>query len=114
MEVLGGLVTFCLACGLGVVANVAIANEAFHRGVPWWLAALIGLLFTSVWNYARDFDDHVAAGAALQRTARAAADCGGCGAGWAEAATETRRRRLPEAVARFARHPLRGSILTAE
>jgi dolichol-phosphate mannosyltransferase len=47
-----GLVTFCLACGLGVVANVAIANEAFHRGVPWWLAALIGLLFTSVWNYA--------------------------------------------------------------
>jgi hypothetical protein len=20
--------------------------------VPWWLAALIGLLFTSVWNYA--------------------------------------------------------------
>jgi dolichol-phosphate mannosyltransferase len=47
-----GLVTFCLACGLGVVANVAIANEAFRRGVPWWLAALIGLLFTSVWNYA--------------------------------------------------------------
>jgi dolichol-phosphate mannosyltransferase len=49
---LRGLVSFCLACGLGVVANVSIANEAFHRGVPWWLAALIGLLFTSVWNYA--------------------------------------------------------------
>lgn len=48
---LRGLVTFCLACGLGVVANVAIANEAFHRGVPWVLAALIGLLFTAVWNY---------------------------------------------------------------
>jgi dolichol-phosphate mannosyltransferase len=47
-----GLVSFCLACGLGVVANVAIASEAFHRGVPWWLAALIGLLFTSVWNFA--------------------------------------------------------------
>jgi dolichol-phosphate mannosyltransferase len=47
-----GLASFCLACGLGVVANVAIANEAFHRGVPWWLAALIGLLFTSVWNFA--------------------------------------------------------------
>jgi dolichol-phosphate mannosyltransferase len=47
-----GLVSFCLACGLGVVANVSIANEAFHHGVPWWLAALIGLLFTSVWNYA--------------------------------------------------------------
>ncbi len=43
--------TFCLACGLGVRANVAIANEAFHRGVPWWLAALTGLLFSAVWNF---------------------------------------------------------------
>jgi dolichol-phosphate mannosyltransferase len=47
----GGLLTFCLACGLGVAANVAISNEAFHRGVPWVLAALTGLLFTAVWNY---------------------------------------------------------------
>ena len=47
----GGLLTFCLACGLGVVANVAIANEAFRRGVPWALAAITGLLFSSVWNY---------------------------------------------------------------
>jgi dolichol-phosphate mannosyltransferase len=47
----GGLLTFCLACGLGVVANVAIANEAFRRGVPWVLAAITGLLFSAVWNY---------------------------------------------------------------
>jgi dolichol-phosphate mannosyltransferase len=47
----GGLFTFCLACGLGVAANVAIANEAFHRGVPWVLAALTGLLFSAVWNF---------------------------------------------------------------
>ena len=47
----GGLLTFCLACGLGVVANVAISNEAFHRGVPWVLAALTGLLFSAIWNY---------------------------------------------------------------
>jgi dolichol-phosphate mannosyltransferase len=46
-----GLVTFCLACGLGVAANVAIASEAFRRGVPWVLAAVTGLLFTAVWNY---------------------------------------------------------------
>jgi dolichol-phosphate mannosyltransferase len=46
-----GLVTFCLACGLGVAANVAIASEAFRQGVPWVLAAVIGLLFTAVWNY---------------------------------------------------------------
>ena len=47
----GGLITFCLACGLGVAANVAIANEAFPRGVPWVLAAVMGLLFTAVWNF---------------------------------------------------------------
>src|SRR5580704_10505370 len=47
-----GLVSFCLACGLGVAANVAIATEAYHHGVLWWLAALIGLMFTSVWNFA--------------------------------------------------------------
>jgi len=47
----GGLFTFCLACGLGVAANVAISNEAFHRGVPWVLAALTGLLFSAVWNF---------------------------------------------------------------
>ncbi len=47
----GGLLTFCMACGLGVAANVAIANEAFRRGVPWVVAALTGLLFTAVWNY---------------------------------------------------------------
>jgi len=48
---LRGLVTFCLACGLGVVANVSIASQAFHRGVPWVLAALTGLLFSAVWNF---------------------------------------------------------------
>ena len=47
----GGLLTFCLACGLGVAANVAVANEAFHHGVPWVLAALTGLLFSAVWNF---------------------------------------------------------------
>jgi hypothetical protein len=36
---------------LGVAANVAIANEAFRRGVPWVLAAVTGLMFTAVWNY---------------------------------------------------------------
>jgi len=47
----GGLLTFCLACALGVVVNVAIANEAFQRGVPWVLAAFTGLLFSAIWNY---------------------------------------------------------------
>ena len=47
----GGLLTFCMACALGVVANVALSNEAFHRGVPWVLAAFSGLLLSAIWNY---------------------------------------------------------------
>ncbi len=50
-KLLSGFVTFCLACGLGFVASVAIADEAFHHGLPWWLSALIGVVFVSVWNY---------------------------------------------------------------
>jgi dolichol-phosphate mannosyltransferase len=47
----GGLITFCIACSLGMVANVAISASAFHRGLPWFLASIIGLLFSAVWNY---------------------------------------------------------------
>jgi dolichol-phosphate mannosyltransferase len=47
-----GLLTYCLACGLGVVVNVAVSNECFHRGVPLMLAAVCGLLFSAVWNFA--------------------------------------------------------------
>jgi dolichol-phosphate mannosyltransferase len=47
----GGLLTYCLACSLGVVVNVAVSNECFHRNVPWMLAAVIGLLFSAIWNF---------------------------------------------------------------
>jgi dolichol-phosphate mannosyltransferase len=47
-----GLLTYCLACGLGVVVNVAVSNECFHRGVPLILAAVCGLLFSAIWNFA--------------------------------------------------------------
>jgi dolichol-phosphate mannosyltransferase len=46
-----GLAGFCVACSLGLVANVSIAHEAFQHGVWWPLAAVIGLLFGVVWNY---------------------------------------------------------------
>ena len=47
-----GLLTYCLACGLGVVVNVAVSNECFHRGVPVILAAVYGVLFSAIWNFA--------------------------------------------------------------
>ncbi len=46
-----GLLSFCVACSLGMVANVAVASVAFQHGVPWALAGISGLLFSAVWNY---------------------------------------------------------------
>jgi dolichol-phosphate mannosyltransferase len=47
-----GLVTFYLVCGIGVIANVGIANFVFQRDYTWWLAGGAGALVGTVWNYA--------------------------------------------------------------
>jgi dolichol-phosphate mannosyltransferase len=46
-----GMVTFCIACSLGFVANLIISSEIFQHGVPWPIAAVTGLIFSAVWNY---------------------------------------------------------------
>ena len=51
-RVLWGLASFYLVCGLGVVANVGIANFAFEREWTWWVSGLVGALVGAVWNYA--------------------------------------------------------------
>ncbi len=48
---LAGYVRFCGLCGLGLIANVAVA-ELVHRFTPvWWLAGTAGALFGAAWNY---------------------------------------------------------------
>jgi len=47
-----GLFTFYLVCGVGVIANVGIANFVFQRDYTWWLAGGAGALVGTVWNYA--------------------------------------------------------------
>jgi dolichol-phosphate mannosyltransferase len=48
-----GLASFMLACSVGAVANVGIANYLFgHHSGGWVLAALAGVLVGAVWNYA--------------------------------------------------------------
>ena len=47
-----GLLTFYLVCGIGVIANVGIANVVFQRDYTWWLAGGAGALVGTVWNYA--------------------------------------------------------------
>lgn len=47
-----GLLTFYVVCGIGVVANVGVANFIFQRDYTWWLAGGAGALVGTVWNYA--------------------------------------------------------------
>lgn len=47
-----GLVSFCLICGIGAVANVDIAAMLFADNTVWWVAGLAGAATSVVWNYA--------------------------------------------------------------
>lgn len=48
-----GWVSFVLACSVGALANVGIANYLFQGGHSgWFLSALAGILVGAVWNYA--------------------------------------------------------------
>jgi len=47
-----GLATFVLACSVGAVANVGVANYLFLEKTQWALAALAGVAVGAVWNYA--------------------------------------------------------------
>jgi dolichol-phosphate mannosyltransferase len=49
---LKGWVSFCLACGVGAIANVGVAAQLFATGASWLPSALGGVLIGAVWNYA--------------------------------------------------------------
>ena len=46
-----GLFTFYLACSVGVLLNVSLANFLHKSFVPWYLAGVAGTAISSVWNY---------------------------------------------------------------
>ncbi|MGI4830419.1 MAG: glycosyltransferase [Janthinobacterium lividum] len=46
-----GMISFYIACSLGLWANIALSGEAFRHGTPWPLAAVMGLMFSAVWNF---------------------------------------------------------------
>jgi dolichol-phosphate mannosyltransferase len=50
-HILSGLLTFYVACSLGALVNLSVANSLFRSHVTWWLAAICGLAVSSVWNY---------------------------------------------------------------
>ena len=46
-----GLALFELACSIGAFSNFAIASFAYKGGLPWYIAATLGLMISSVWNF---------------------------------------------------------------
>jgi dolichol-phosphate mannosyltransferase len=46
-----GYLRFCALCGIGLVANVAVADLVHHVTPIWWLAGTAGALFGAMWNY---------------------------------------------------------------
>jgi dolichol-phosphate mannosyltransferase len=49
---LRGLLSFYLACSIGAVLNVAVADLLHRGGLPWLGAGLLGAAVGAVWNYA--------------------------------------------------------------
>jgi dolichol-phosphate mannosyltransferase len=46
-----GLLTFCLVCGIGGIANVGASAQLFGGGKSWWLSGIAGAFISSIWNY---------------------------------------------------------------
>lgn len=46
-----GLLTFYVACSVGAVLNIRIAQFLKDTGAPWYLAGVSGLAVGAVWNY---------------------------------------------------------------
>jgi dolichol-phosphate mannosyltransferase len=51
-ELIRGLFSFYLACSIGAVINVQIADLLFSLDVVWWVAGTLGAVIGSVWNFA--------------------------------------------------------------
>ncbi|MXO46888.1 glycosyltransferase [Erythrobacter vulgaris] len=51
-DMLRGWASFVAACSVGALANVAVASLLYARGLHSLLAALVGIVIGSVWNYA--------------------------------------------------------------
>jgi len=47
-----GFVLFCLACSVGVLANVDLASWLYVERPLWWVAGAVGAVMSVLWNYA--------------------------------------------------------------
>ncbi len=58
LDLVIGYLRFAALCGVGLIANIAVADLAFHTlqltlhtQKVWWLATIAGAVFGAVWNY---------------------------------------------------------------
>jgi len=51
-KVIGGLLSFYLACSLGAFINITVASFLYNKGIVWVLAGFVGCIIGAVWNYA--------------------------------------------------------------
>ncbi|MFC1605634.1 glycosyltransferase [Pseudomonadota bacterium] len=51
VQIIPGLLSFYLACGVGALINVAFASFLFERGLYWALAGLAGAFVGAIWNF---------------------------------------------------------------
>jgi dolichol-phosphate mannosyltransferase len=51
LKLLMGYLRFCALCGVGLIANVAVADLAQRHLHLWWAAGFLGAVFGAVWNY---------------------------------------------------------------
>ena len=48
---LAGYARFCVLCGIGLIANVAVASLVQTHHGAWWLAGASGAAVGAGWNY---------------------------------------------------------------
>jgi dolichol-phosphate mannosyltransferase len=51
LKLLTGYLRFCALCGVGLIANVAVANLVHEHTPLWWLASAAGAFAGAAWNY---------------------------------------------------------------
>ena len=50
-QLIYGLFSFYIVCGIGAWGNITMASQLFEYDVPWMIAGLAGAMISSVWNY---------------------------------------------------------------
>lgn len=51
MRLITGLLVFVAACSIGALTNISVAQFTLNAGLPWYLAGMLGMGISSVWNY---------------------------------------------------------------